>query len=318
MKWNVLVSCPHLQSTVDKYYSLFDEHNIEIDLPIVEQNLSEGKLLSIISKYDGVIAGDDKFTKEVLEKAENLKVISKWGIGIDGIDLDAAKKLGIKVYNTPNVFAEEVSDIVLGYIILLSRKLHIIDRNVREGKWKDAQLRGTSLNGKTLGVIGVGSIGRAVIRKAVSVGMNVLGYDAYGIPSQFIEETGIKKVFFEELIKNSDFISLNCNLNSSSFHMIDENEFSMMKNGVYIINTARGPLINENALVQALIEGKVAGVALDVFEDEPLPLDSSLRQFEGCIFGAHNSSNTYEAVMRVNEFAIKNLIEGLTAGEKNE
>lgn len=316
MKWNVLVSCPHLQSTIDKYYSLFEEHNIEIDLPKVEQNLSEGELLNIINKYDGVIAGDDKFTKKVLEKAEKLKVISKWGIGIDGIDLDAANKLGIKVYNTQNVFAEEVSDIVIGYIILLSRKLHIIDRIVREGKWKDAQLRGTSLNGKTLGIVGVGSIGQAVTRKAVSVGMNILGYDVYELPSQFTAEIGIKQVSFDELIKKSDFISLNCNLTFSNFHMINEKEFSMMKNGVYIINTARGPLINESALEKAIKEGKVGGVALDVFEYEPLPLNSSLRQLENCIFGAHNSSNTYEAVMRVNEFAIKNLIEGLVVGGK--
>lgn len=315
MKWKVLISCPHLQRTIDQYCAKFAEGNIEIELPPVKQNLSESELLKIINRYDGVIAGDDEFTEKVLEKGTNLKVISKWGIGIDAIDLEAAKRLGIKVYNTPNVLSEEVADLVMGYIISLARKLHIIDRMVREGRWDEAQIQGISLRGKTLGVIGVGSIGRAVVERAIAAGMSVMGYDIYPIPDSFIERTGLRPVKIEELLQSADFISINCTLTSSNRHMIGQREFAMMKTPVYIINTARGPLVDEEALVKALQEGKVAGAALDVFEEEPLPKNSPLRQFDNCIFGAHNSSNTSEAVMRVNELAIKNLIDGLK-GEK--
>ena len=311
MKWNVLVSCSHLQRTIDLYRAKFADSSIEIELPPVKQMLSESELLKIIDRYDGVIAGDDEFTEKVLKKGTNLRVISKWGIGIDAIDLDAAERLGIKVYNTPNVFSEEVADLVMGYIIALARKLQIIDRMVREGKWDEAQIQGISLRGKTLGVIGVGSIGRAVVERAVAAGMSVIGYDICPIPDSFIDLTGIRPVAFDELIQSADFISINCNLTSSNRHLIGQREFAMMKTPVYIINTARGPLVDEEALVKALQEGKVEGAALDVFEEEPLPNNSPLRQFDNCIFGAHNSSNTSEAVMRTNELAIKNLIDGL-------
>ena len=311
MKWKVLISCPHLQRTINQYRVKFADSNIEIELPPVKQMLSESELLKIIDRYDGVIAGDDEFTEKVLKKGTNLRVISKWGIGIDAIDLDAAERLGIKVYNTPNVFSEEVADLVMGYIIALARKLQIIDRMVREGKWDEAQIQGISLRGKTLGVIGVGSIGRAVVERAVAAGMSVIGYDICPIPDSFIDLTGIRPVAFDELIQSADFISINCNLTSSNRHLIGQREFAMMKTPVYIINTARGPLVDEEALVKALQEGKVEGAALDVFEEEPLPNNSPLRQFDNCIFGAHNSSNTSEAVMRTNELAIKNLIDGL-------
>jgi D-3-phosphoglycerate dehydrogenase len=308
MKWKVLISCPHLQRTIDQYRAKFAEGNIEIELPPVKQKLSKSELLKIIDRYDGAIAGDDEFTEKVLEKGTNLRVISKWGIGIDAIDLEAAKRLGIKVYNTPNVFSEEVADLVMGYIISLARKLHIIER---EGRWNDAQIQGISLRGKTLGVIGVGSIGRAVAERAIAAGMSVVGYDIAPISASFIRETGLRPVEFEELLQNADFISLNCSLTSSNWHMLGPSEFALMKTPVYIINTARGPLVDEKSLVKALQEGKVGGAALDVFEEEPLPKNSPLRQFGNCVFGAHNSSNTSEAVMRTNELAIKNLIDGL-------
>lgn len=314
MSLKVLVSCPHLQRTIDSYRDLFSQNGVEIDLPDVDQNLSEADLIKIIDRYDGVIAGDDVFSEKVLLHASKLKVISKWGVGVDSIDLEAAKRLGITVSNTPNVFGDEVADLVIGYIILLSRKMHLIDRSVRDGLWKDAQIRGISLKGKTLGVIGVGSIGKAVVERAQALGMVTLGYDVYPVSESFILKTGLKQVSLDTLLQSADFISLNCNLTSENRHMLGENEFGMMRAPVYIINTARGPLVDENSLIQALTEGKVAGAALDVFEYEPLPDNSPLRQFENCIFGAHNSSNTYEAVLRTNELAIQNLFAGLSEG----
>jgi len=316
MKWNVLISCPHLQRSIDLYRHVFENNDIEIEVPQVNQHLTESELLDIIEQYDGIIAGDDELTAKVLEKATKLKFISKWGIGIDGIDLDAAKRLGIGVSNTPNVFSDEVADLVIGYIIALFRKTHIIDRKVHAGEWNQAQIQGKSLKGKTLGIIGVGSIGRAVAERAIAMGMVTIGYDVFPVSEEFINKTGMKQVSLDELVKSADVISLNCNLTRENYHMISFREFSLMKDQVNIINTARGPLVNEKALVLNLHEGKVAGVALDVFESEPLPDESSLRNFENCIFGSHNSSNTYEAVIRVNELAIQNLIDGLKGRNK--
>ena len=312
MKWRVLIACPQLQQTIDRYRDFFAERGIEIELPHLAQQLSESELLEIIDRFDGVIAGDDEFTGRVLEKGNRLKVVAKWGVGVDAIDLDAAKRLDIRVSNTPDVFADEVADVVMGYIVLLARQLHKLDQSVRSGGW--AKIQGVSLRGKTLGVIGVGSIGRAVVRRAVVAGMSVVGHDIAPVPTSFVEETGLRLVELKGLLQTSDFISLNCNLTPSNRHMLSQHEFALMKTGVYIVNTARGALIDEAALVEALREGKVAGAALDVFENEPLPLDSPLRQFDNCIFGTHNSSNTFEAVMRVNEQAIRNLVDGLEGG----
>jgi D-3-phosphoglycerate dehydrogenase len=149
------------------------------------------------------------------------------------------------------------------------------------------------------------------VERAGSAGMNILGYDIFPIDWSFAEKHSVKQVELDVLLKESDFISLNCNLTDSNFHMIGEQEFDMMKDGAYLINTSRGPLIDEKALIRALRTGKIAGAALDVFEKEPLPDDSPLRTFDNCILGAHNSSNTIDAVLRVNDLAIENLLKGL-------
>ena len=309
MKKRVLITCPQLQQTIDRYRPLLAEHEIEIEMPPVAQQLSETELLEIIDRFDGVIAGDDPFTARVLEKGKNLKVLARWGVGVDAVDLEAAQRLGIQVSNTPDVFSDEVADVVMGYIILLARQLHKLDRSVRNRGWE--KIRGITLRGKTLGVIGVGSIGQAVVRRAMASGMHAVGYDINPVSASFVEDTGLRVVGLEELLRTADFISLNCNLTAQNYHILGPQQFAMMKPGVYIINTARGPLIDEAALVQALREDKVAGAALDVFEEEPLPPDSQLRRFDTCIFGTHNGSNTLEAVTRVNELAIRNLLDGL-------
>ena len=313
MKYNVLVTCPHLQKTIDLYRDRFSQQDIALEVPPLVQQLSEDQLLEIIDRFDGVIAGDDPFTAKVLEQGKRLKIVAKWGIGVDSIDLEAAQRLGIPVVNTPDVFADEVADVAFGYILLLARQLHKMDRSVREGGWQ--QIPGMTLRGKTLGVIGVGSIGRAVVRRGLAVGMSPLGYDIMPISESFLAETGIKPLRFEELLQQSDFIALCCNLTPKNHHMLSYEQFEMMKTGVQIVNTARGPLIDETALVAALKSGKVASAGLDVFEVEPLPLDSPLRQFDQCIFGTHNGSHTREAVLRVNELAIANLLKGLGVGE---
>jgi D-3-phosphoglycerate dehydrogenase len=309
MTHRVLITCPQLQRTIDQYRNLFSRHDIEFEAPPLVQQMTESELLGIIDRFDGVIAGDDPFTSRVLEKGHRLKVVAKWGIGVDAIDLDAAQRFGIRVSNTPDVFSDEVADVVMGYTILLARQLHKLDQSVRSGGW--LKVPGTSLRGKTLGVVGIGSIGRAVVLRAIAAGMIPMGHDIASPAEDFVSQTGIRMAALDELVGTSDFISLNCNLTLKNRHMLGASQFGMMKDGVFIVNTARGALIDEAALVAALRKGRVAGAALDVFEREPLHPDSPLRAFDNCIFGTHNSSNTVEAVARVNEIAIRNLIEGL-------
>ncbi|MFQ6027627.1 MAG: phosphoglycerate dehydrogenase [Dehalococcoidia bacterium] len=309
MRRRILITCPQLQETIEPYRPIFERHDIDIELPTVAQQLTEAELLDIIDRFDGVIAGDDEFTAPVLEKAKRLKTIARWGVGIDGIDLKAAEKFGISVSNTPNVFNDEVADVVIGYMVMLSRQLHQLDRGIRAGNWP--KIQGISLRDKVLGIIGVGSIGRALAQRGIALGMRVLGYDVNPISDSVAQAGGFQMVELDQLLQDSDFISLNCNLTAANRHMLGPQQFALMKPGVYLINAARGPLIDESALCQALGEGKVAGAALDVFEKEPLPGESPLRQFDTCIFGTHNSSNTREAVLRVNQRAIDNLLKEL-------
>ena len=309
-RWRVMISCLQLQQTIDRYRGLFAERATEIVLPPMAQHLGEAELLPIIDGFDGVIAGDDRFTAAVIRKgAPRLKVIAKWGVGIDAIDLDAAKQAGIPVYNTPDVFADEVADVVLGYLVLLARRLHELDRAVRQGSW--TKIRGVSLRGRTLGVVGAGSIGRAVLRRGIALGMQVAAHDVVPVPEAFVAETGLRVLSLPELLAASDVVSLNCNLTAANRHMLGPRELAAMKPGAFLINTARGGLIDEAALIRALQTGPLAGAALDVFEQEPLPADSPLRALPNVIFGTHNGSNTEEAVLRVNEMAIRNLFRGL-------
>lgn len=310
MTAQVLITCPQLQQTIDRYRDRFAREDIHVDLPDLVQQLSERELLEIIHKYDGVIAGDDAFTRAVLSKAQRLRILAKWGVGTDSIDLQAARELGIPVANTPGAFDDEVADATIGYVLLLARQLHRIDRSVRDGGW--LKIRGVTLRGKTMGVIGVGGIGRAVAQRARALGMHLVGHDVAPPPAAFMAETGMRVGTLDDVLTAADFISLNCNLTAENRHMLDGSAFARMKQGVYIVNAARGRLIDQGALVESLRSGKVAGAALDVFEEEPLPLDDPLRQFDNCIFGSHNGSNTHEAVLRVNERAIGNLITGLS------
>jgi D-3-phosphoglycerate dehydrogenase len=309
MTYEVLVTCPHLQKTIDLYREDLAAKGIMVEVPELVQQLSETELLKIIDRFDGVIAGDDPFTGKVLEKGKKLKILAKWGIGTDSIDKEAAKRLNIPVVNTPNVFADEVSDVALSYILLLARQLHLLDRSVREGGWR--QIPGVTLRGKTLGIVGVGSIGRGLVQRGQAVGMSVLGYDVMPIDRAYLRENGVVQVEFERLLAESDFIALCCNLSADNYHLLSDKQFAAMKDGVKIVNVARGPLIDEAALIRALKSGKVAGAGLDVFEVEPLPMNSPLREFEQCILGTHNGSHTKEAVLKVNQMAIDNLLKGL-------
>ncbi len=315
MKHKVLISVPFLQRDIHKFKHLFEENQIKVDLPQIKgQQLSEKELLSTIEKYDGVICGDDPFTSRVLERGKNLKVIVKWGTGLDAINLEYAKKLNIPVYNTPNAFNEPVSDTVMGFILAFARNIIASDSLMKKGKWK--KIPGVSLLEKTLGIIGVGNIGQAVAKKAQSFGMRILGNDTRKIPREITEKYNIKMVDKNTLLSESDYISLNCTLTKDTYHLITRKEFQIMKRSAVIINTARGAIIKEEDLLEALKKKYIAGAALDVFKKEPLPKRSPLRKFDNVILSPHNANSSPYYYQKVHENSIKKLFEGLNIKNK--
>ncbi len=311
MKWRVLVSAPYMLPVLDEYRPLLAQYDVEVVVARVRERLSEAELLPLVADVDGVICGDDQFTEPVLGAARRLKVISKWGTGVDSIDRQAAERLGIHVYNTPGAFTEAVADTVMGYVLAFARQLPWMDRDIRAGRWE--KRRCVALRECTLGVVGVGNIGRAVVGRAVAFGMQVLGNDIAEVPPAFLRTTGLEMVALNELLSRSNFVSLNCDLNPTSFHLMGEREFTLIKPTAYLINTSRGAVINEAALVQALKRRQIAGAALDVFEEEPLPPVSPLRMLDNCLLAPHNANSSPEAARRVHENTIRNLLKGLGA-----
>ena len=309
MTRKVLLSAPYMQPVIERFRDLFEKNDIELVIPPVTERLEEDELLEYVRDIDGAICGDDRFTKRVLKAAPKLKVISKWGTGIDSIDQEACRELGIAVRNTPNAFSEPVADTVMAYILSFARRVVRLDREMHRGKWE--KLPGISLRECTLGVIGVGNVGKAVVRRAMAFGMQVLGNDIVDLPPEFLAETGIRMLSKEDLLRDSDFASLNCDLNPTSYHLIGERELSLMKPTAYLINTARGPIIEQPALVNALQAGQLSGAALDVFEVEPLPQDSPLRRMANVLLAPHNANSSPEAWERVHRNTIRNLFEVL-------
>ena len=311
MTWRVLVSAPKFLSAVEEFRARLESAGIEIVVAPVRERLSESELLEVVGTIDGAICGDDRFTEKVLRAAPRLKVISKWGTGIDSIDTAAAAKLGIRVCFTPNAFTDGVADTTLGYVLSFARALPRMDQDVRRGLWIKPDL--ISLRECTLGVVGVGNIGKGVVRRARAFGTRVIGTDPMALDSSFLTETGIVMTSLGSLLEEADFVSLHCDLNNTSFHLIGRNELKTMKSSACLINTARGPIVDEAALVEALREKWIAGAALDVFEVEPLPADSPLREFPNCLLATHNANNSRQAVKRVHESTVANLLNALQA-----
>lgn len=309
MKWKVLVSAPYMLPVPPKYRKILEDSGVEIvEVPVAER-LEEEDLLKIIGEIDGVICGDDRFTEKVYNKAARLKVVSKWGTGIDSINKPAAEAAGVVVRNTPNAFTVPVADTVLGYMLCFARKLPWMQKDMASGKWD--KIPGFSLVEATLGVIGVGNIGKAVIKRGHAFGCRIIACDIVEIDRGFLDAYGVKMMSKDDLLKEADFVSVNCDLNATSFHVMGEREFGLMKPSAFFINTARGPLMDEKALVDALTRGKIAGAALDVFEDEPLPQGSPLRFMDNVMLAPHNSNSSPMAWERVHESTVNNLLEEL-------
>lgn len=306
----ILVSAPYMIPIIDRFRPVFDKYGLQLEIARVEERLEEADLLGYAGEFDGTISGDDRYSDRVLQAcAPRLKVISKWGTGIDSIDRAAAERLGIQVFRTPGAFTEAVADSALGYMLAFARQQPWLDQAMKSGAW--SKIPGRSLSECSLGVIGVGTIGKAVVQRSQPFGLRLYGADIVEIDPHFTESFQVTMTDLEELLAVSDFVSLHCDLNPTSYHLIDQRTLEMMKPTAVLINTARGPVINEQDLIDALIERRIAGAALDVFEREPLPQDSPLRHLDNVMLAPHNANSSPSAWERVHTNTIRNLLHGL-------
>lgn len=259
-------------------------------------------LPKIIGEYDVLIVRSaTKVRGELLENAKNLKVIGRAGEGLDNVDFERAKQLGITLVNTPHVSYISVAELTIGHMIALARNIVQCTNSLREGKWEKEKLMGTELSGKTLGIIGCGFIGKDVERLALALGMKVI----------VVEECVYDRfVPLADMLPQADFITLHVPLTPKTRHLISTKEFNLMKTGVRIIDCSRGGVIDQEALYQALLSGKVGGAALDVFEEEP-PKDRRLFALDNVIATPHMGAQTFEAQHRASIQIANNVIDAL-------
>lgn len=316
----VLITCPKLIQNLDKYGKLLEESNITYFAPRVIQQLPIEDLLKYVPEHDGWIAGDDPANREILTAGRKgkLRALVKWGVGIDNVDQKACKDLGIQFTNTPGVFGNEVADVAMGYLINLSRQLHVTDREVRKGNWLN--IRGFSLTGKNALVIGFGDIGHNVVERLQAAKVHVSVYDPYYVETKegqyFNKDRKIvrtyermKLVKLEEELPNADIVIVACELNKETHHLINKDTLNVMKDNACLINVARGAIINIEDVMTAMRKGKLKrGFAADVFEVEPYGTEFELMAYYNCILGTHNASNTTEGVKRTSLRAINHMI----------
>jgi D-3-phosphoglycerate dehydrogenase len=306
----LLLTAPYMIPSKQRFIPVFEHFGLDVIAPEVEERMEEDDILKYAGKFDATICGDDQYSRRVLEKCSpRLKVISKWGTGIDSIDQKACLELEIQLKNTPNAFTLPVADTIISYMLAFARRQPWMDREMKMGEWH--KIPGRSLSECTLGVIGLGNIGKAVIRRARGFGMKILGNDIIPIAPDFILENKVEMVSLKELLQRADFVSMNTDLNPTSHHLMNQQTLAWMKSTAVLINTSRGPVINEKDLVEALLAGKIGGAAMDVFEQEPLPKNSPLLKMDNVMLAPHNSNSSPAAWERVHWNTIQNLLVGL-------
>jgi len=273
-------------------------------------------LLKNIEKYDALIVrGKTKVTAQVIEKGKNLKVVGRAGVGVDNVDIAAASKRKIAVVNAPTGSTVSVAELAIGHMISLARKLPIADKSIKSGKWEKKAFMGTELNGKTLGLLGSGRIGTEVAKRAQAFGMKTIAHDPY-LPPAIAQQNKIELVNKGSLFAESDFLSIHTALTPETKGMVGPQEFASMKKTAFLINCARGEVVQEKALAEALKTGTIAGAALDVFENEP-PTGSPLLGLENVFMTPHIGASTKEAQFRAG-MTIVEQVDTVLRGNKPE
>lgn len=276
--------------------------------------MSPDDLMKNVDKYDALIVrGRTKVTAQVIEKGTKLKVVGRAGVGVDNVDVGAATKRKIAVVNAPTGSTVSVAELALGHMLSLARKLPTADKSIKDGKWEKKAFMGTELNGKTLGLLGSGRIGTEVAKRAQAFGMRAIAYDPY-LPPAIAKENKIELVGKDTLFKSADFLSIHTALTPETKGMVGPKEFSMMKKSAFIINCARGEVIQEKALAEALKAGTIAGAGVDVFESEP-PTGSPLLGIPNVYMTPHIGASTREAQFRAGMIIVEQVDKALKGGK---
>jgi D-3-phosphoglycerate dehydrogenase len=307
MPYKVLVSDTLAEEGIEVFRKA---EGIEVD---VETNLSPEELKAVIPEYDAIaIRSATRLTADIIEAAERLKVIGRAGIGVDNVDIEAATRKGIVVMNTPEGNTITTAEHTISLMLSMARRIPQATASVKAGKWEKKKFMGTEVFNKTLGIIGMGRIGRIVADRAKGLHMNVIAYDPY-LSQEVITRLGVEMVTLDELLARSDFITIHTPKTKDTVDLINKKAFEKMKKGVYLINCARGGIVNERDLYEAIVSGKVAGAALDVFENEP-PGDNPLLGLEQVICTPHLGASTEEAQVNVAVAVAEQIVEFLLRG----
>jgi D-3-phosphoglycerate dehydrogenase len=260
-----------------------------------EPEITPDQIKEKISNFEIVIVRSrTKITKEMIDKAAKCKIIARVGVGLDNVDVDAAKEKGIKVINAVEGAMNAVAELVLGLMLSMAREIPRADREIRGGKWLKKELMGSELSGKYLGIVGLGNIGKRLAKLARGLNMNIIGFDVIPIADDFARDVGLIKADIDTLLSSADYISFHVPLTDMTYHLVNAKRISAMKKTACMINTSRGEIIDEDALYDALKEGKIAGAALDVFEKEPA-IGNKLATLPNVVCTPHIGAQTKEA-----------------------
>lgn len=302
--YKVLVTPRSFRRTPGQHWERLGQAGLEVLESPSDRPLREEELLGLVRDVDAMIVGLDEVTRRVIEAAKSLRIIAKYGVGVDNIDLEAASEHGIIVTYTPGANAPAVAELTWGLILALAR--HIVIHYLRLKGGSLERRTGWELLGKTLGIIGLGSIGREVAKRAKAFGMRVLAYDPY-LDQKLAEEHGAELCPLERVLSESDIVSLHCPLTPETEGLLGGRELALMKEGALLINTARRGLVDEMALYKALKEGKLGGAAFDTFEEEA-DLKSPLLELENFLASPHAGAATYESILRMAELAASEVV----------
>jgi D-3-phosphoglycerate dehydrogenase len=308
----VLVTARSFRKMQGDHWRVLQEAGYEVITPEQDQPLKEAEMIPLVGEVEAALVGNDAVTERVIAAAPRLRVISKHGVGVDNVDVPAATRAGVVVTNTPGANQVAVAELAVALIMALTRKLAYHDTVVKSGGWN--RIIGTELEGKTVGLVGLGRIGKEVVLRLKGFRVKFLAHDVYQ-DTAFAAEHGVRFVSLDELLAQSDIVTLHAVLTSDTQSLIGEKELVRMKPGAYLVNTARGGLVDEQALARALAENRLAGAGLDVFADEP-PKDSPLLKLgDKVLLAPHLGAQTTETVLRMGRMAAENVVQVLR-GEK--
>ena len=297
-KFKILITWRLLIEDIKKYSPLLKKEKIDYETFKTAQYAKLEELLKIIHKYDGLICGDDEISKKVLDKAKKLKVISKWGTGIDSIDKKYADKKNIKVFNTPGAFTNAVAEHAVGMMFSLTRNITFNHMDILNDNWSKRIC--STIEGKKIGIVGFGKIGKRIYKNLKPYNLNFFFND--------IKKINRTKTSLDRLLKVSDIIFIACDLNDKSKNLIKSRELKLMKKNSILINISRGAIVNNQDLIKALKNKTILCAGLDVYENEPVKKNSEFLKLKNCIFTSHNAFNSKETIDRINMISVNNLI----------